>query len=544
MKRISFFVLALSLLGCLVSCEEMLSTIEKQQNSQVKTLDAVQGIYGCVTLSGQVSGLERAALDFECGIEYSVDEDFNKYSVSRIRADKDYSEDTYNVYVSSIQSGIKYYYRAYYINQQFDYYGEVKSFSFVWNAPEVVTLNAEISESDIISIEGIINGLKEQLNENAGYFTGSYGIQISLNESFDGDSVRELFPEKMTGDTIVCYLSSFKYGERYYYRTFFRVGDIVAYGEIKDCLFEWNAPEVAALNAVIDEYGRVTMTGLIRNLPLLKDGNHLYGFGIEYSLTDDFSGTVSSTDSVTVLLDKNGDYSDTIVCITPRIEYGVQYYFRIYCMCDGYYCYSNVNSFRFEWEPRYVDLGLSVKWATCNLGGKNPDDYGKGFRWGDVNSSGEYIYSYLDSWYDNLTKYCNKPEHGYNGFTDDLTTLEPNDDAAHVLWGGNWRIPTPAEMEELLSNCSWNLVGYDGVNGYLVTSNIPGYTDRSIFLPAAGGGNLGIGGSEGLYWSNSLCTDDPNYAQILIFSQMNYTVPLGMYRELRTNKMSIRAVCP
>ena len=57
---------------------------------------------------------------------------------------------------------------------------------------------------------------------------------------------------------------------------------------------------------------------------------------------------------------------------------------------------------------------------------------------------------------------------------------------AHVRWGGDWRIPTKEELEELLNNCTWTWTSLNGVNGYQVTSNKSGYTDRSIFLPAAG----------------------------------------------------------
>ena len=64
--------------------------------------------------------------------------------------------------------------------------------------------------------------------------------------------------------------------------------------------------------------------------------------------------------------------------------------------------------------------------------------------------------------------------------------LEPEDDVAHVKWGGGWRMPTKAEFNELMDNCTWTWSTMNGVNGYFITSNKSGYTDRFIFLPAAG----------------------------------------------------------
>ena len=83
----------------------------------------------------------------------------------------------------------------------------------------------------------------------------------------------------------------------------------------------------------------------------------------------------------------------------------------------------------------YVDLGLSVKWATCNVGANNPEDYGDYFAWGETTTKDTYnwsTYKYCNGDYDLLTKYCNKSSYGNNGFTDNKTQLELSDDAASV----------------------------------------------------------------------------------------------------------------
>ena len=152
----------------------------------------------------------------------------------------------------------------------------------------------------------------------------------------------------------------------------------------------------------------------------------------------------------------------------------------------------------------YVDLGLSVKWATCNVGAESPEGEGDYFAWGETATKENYSWStYFDSDEDGkiFTKYNNE---------DGKTVLDPVNDAAHVNWGGSWRMPTKAEWQELLDNCTWEWTTQNGINGYKVTSNKEGYTHKSIFLPAAGN-RSGIGlygeGSEGYYWSSSLWED-------------------------------------
>lgn len=146
---------------------------------------------------------------------------------------------------------------------------------------------------------------------------------------------------------------------------------------------------------------------------------------------------------------------------------------------------------------RYVDMGLSVKWATCNVGADKPEDFGDYYAWGETESKSEYLLSNyrFSKWFISdetndstmlLTKYCNNAGYGYDGLVDNKTVLDPEDDVAHVKWGGDWRIPTIEEWNELKENCTWTWGNMNGVYGFYVTSNMPGYTDHSIFLPAAG----------------------------------------------------------
>ena len=168
-------------------------------------------------------------------------------------------------------------------------------------------------------------------------------------------------------------------------------------------------------------------------------------------------------------------------------------------------------------EYEYVDLGLpsGMLWATCNVGAASPEDCGDYFAWGETMPKDIYYWRFYQ--YTNgtslsdpqLTKYCTDSSYGYNGFTDNLTTLLPEDDAATANWGNGWRMPTKQEWQELLDNTTETYTQQNGVNGRLFTAS----NGNNIFLPANGGNDDSIPyfvGSHGFYWSSSLNTYVPS----------------------------------
>ena len=187
-------------------------------------------------------------------------------------------------------------------------------------------------------------------------------------------------------------------------------------------------------------------------------------------------------------------------------------------------------------EHEYVDLGLSVKWATCNLGATKPEEYGLYYQWGDTQgygsdtSDGKYFYWTDEN--DNVSYKWSNDRFG-NSFTkynkvEDNAVLDREDDAASIALGDGWRMPTNAEWMELRENCTWTWTkDYNGtgVSGRVVTSNKIGYTDRSIFLPAAGyryRDGLPNVGSDGNYWSSQLSTFSSYCACSVYFTWGNF----------------------
>ena len=192
-------------------------------------------------------------------------------------------------------------------------------------------------------------------------------------------------------------------------------------------------------------------------------------------------------------------------------------------------------------EHEYVDLGLpsGTLWATCNVGASKPEEYGDYFAWGETSPKGKYdwsTYKWCDGLEFTLNKYCTNSTYGLE---DGKKELEPEDDAATVNWGSDWRMPSLDQIEELCNsdNTTTEWTTLNGVNGRLITSKANG---KSLFLPAAGvrgSSSLALADSHGFYWSRSL-SEDPTGAFILHFKSDN------IYSDYywRENGQSVRPV--
>ncbi len=159
----------------------------------------------------------------------------------------------------------------------------------------------------------------------------------------------------------------------------------------------------------------------------------------------------------------------------PNLLSGTKYYYRPYVRLGNVVFYGKVKSFTTSGEPEepekslepdFVDLGLSVDWAICNLGTDTPEGYGNYYRWSQVDPDDTYNYS---------------GRYNYNN-KDNLYSLRPEDDAATVALGESWRMPSEDEVIELVTKCSWIKTELKGVAGYTIL----GPSGNTIFIPNSG----------------------------------------------------------
>lgn len=157
-----------------------------------------------------------------------------------------------------------------------------------------------------------------------------------------------------------------------------------------------------------------------------------------------------------------------------------------------------------ELNHEYVDLGLDVYWATCNVGANTPEESGDYFAWGETEPQRDYAYS-MDSYkwfkkdiesrmglrygttvhylkYTGMIKYKKPSGSGDNTYADNKAVIDSIDDAATANWGNPWRMPSVRDLKQLIENCTFTWAEHNGFGGYTVT----GPNGNSIFLPAAG----------------------------------------------------------
>ena len=243
-----------------------------------------------------------------------------------------------------------------------------------------------------------------------------------------------------------------------------------------------------------------------------------------------------------------GSFTSTITDLSASTTY----YVRAYATNSLVTIYGGEQSFTTEagggsgGDHAYVDLGLpsGLLWATCNVGADTPEDYGDYFAWGETQPKDNFSwmnYQYCMGSFNTLTKYCNNPDIGYNGFTDNLTTLEPSDDAATANWGDDWRMPTDEEWQELYQNTTVTWTQQNGMDGRLFTAS----NGNSLFLPNAGfriNGDLHYPGTDGRYWSSTLYTGSSYSALAFCFYSGAYSNVYEMHDVDRYFGFSVRPV--
>ena len=234
-----------------------------------------------------------------------------------------------------------------------------------------------------------------------------------------------------------------------------------------------------------------------------------------------------------------GIFTSTLYSLSPQTTY----YVRAYVTNAAGTSYGEEKSFTTlstdDNGHEYVDLGLpsGLLWATCNVGATAPEEYGDYFAWGETEPAPNNNYNTSNCSLNGLSISQLKSQ----GYIDSEGNLTSQYDAAKANWGGAWRMPTKAEMQELIDNCTWIWTTQNGVNGYKVSSKV---NSNNIFLPAAGyraGYTLTDNARTGEYWSSTpyeYNNDGGKYAYLLTCYSYGY----DMIYHQRYRGISVRPV--
>lgn len=310
--------------------------------------------------------------------------------------------------------------------------------------------------------------------------------------------------------------------------------------------WDWNQIDVSLTTEPVSSIGNhsALLRGLIDVTSALNPNKSVW-FLYGEDLTN-LNALLTSGKRVGAVLQLDGAFSASTLSEDEHksLTAGAKYYYVACAKVGTRTFYGDVSSFTtnsYTYTAEAVDMGLSVKWSSTNLGAANSEDDGAFFAWGEI----EPKYCYDSNYYKwsggsstLMTKYCTDVTYG---LVDNTIELEAADDAAYVKLGGNWRMPTDAEWTELMNtdNCTWTWTTENSVNGYRVTSKMTG---NSIFLPAAGyryAGKLIDAGNSGNYWSSSLNRESSNGAWRVDITSSS----MGRYGTSRVLGLSVRPVC-
>ncbi len=380
----------------------------------------------------------------------------------------------------------------------------------VTSAASEVTKNSAVVGGNVLSDGGL------EVTERGVVYSTSQNPTIEDSKVSSGSGFGEF----------TCNLINLQTGATYYVCAYAKNKFGVAYGEEISFVCE-ALPTITTTQPTNVSYTSATIGGNVTD----DGGLEVTERGICYSTS---ANPTTANTKIT-----SGSGLGEFTCNLTDLQEGTTYYARAYAINAKGIAYGEEVSFITLKVGEPVDLGLSVKWATMNVGASSPEDYGDYFAWGETEPKEVYdwsTYKHCQGSRTTLTKYT---KIGY-GTVDNKTQLELGDDAVRANWGGSWRMPTDAELTELREQCTWTWTNQNGVNGYKVTSKSNG---NSIFLPAAGyryDSSLYNAGSFGYYWSSSLYTDRPYYAWYVVF----YSGGVDGSNDYRFIGHSVRPVCP
>ena len=410
----------------------------------------------------------------------------------------------------------------------------------------LVSCEKEKRDSNEKSKELIVTGAVTDVTEWSAKLSGyvnltpdlgevTMGVIYSTEESSSLDKGTVLTSRELDGnDMFTVKASRLSSNSTYYYKSFVMVGGVYRFGEVK----QFKTLDISAMVETMPATDVTKYSATLNGKLTLDSCEALPVKGVYFYYSNsiqDASELIGRGTKSRCSISADGIFSSSI----EGLDFSTTYYYVPVITVYDKDIYGSVNSFRTIDPPSgSVDLGLSVLWASCNLGASSPEEYGDYYAWGETipyyteghsqdNPCGSWrnradhpitgydwtSYKWCNGDYEKLTKYCPSGDTNYwdgEGRPDNKTTFKDYDyidDAARATLGGSWRIPTKDEFEELIFSCDIALVTMKGVFGLKLTSRKIGYADKWIFLPAAGyrsGTNLYYAESRGSYLSSAL----------------------------------------
>lgn len=399
--------------------------------------------------------LDNESTDLKVGIIYTDNGTPSKSNGRHMTVSKSSIgiDGKYTVSLTSLKENTAYQYRSFVYQSGIYFLGAVKSFT---TKPQQAAVSFNTGDATNVNCYSAKVSAQMLVESSSVYSKLSYGICYGTTAE---PATKQQVTSKDATGAYTTTLKGLAGNTIYYYRPYADMDGTMHYGPVSS--FKTSEDNVVETGEA-DKKGNVTSKltiggGAYSNLEL----------GVCFS-TSNPEPTVKNNTRTTSEVDDDNCY-----VLDVLKEFGTIYY-RSYVKIDGTAHYGAVKQCTISAESFVstsgaVDLGLSVKWAACNIGASSPGDYGGYYAWGETEEKSKYSKdNYFDS---NFTKYNSKK-----------TKLHPEDDVAHVKLGGDWRMPTEAELYDLRHGCTWIWATYGGHNGYVVI----GPTGSAIFLPAAG----------------------------------------------------------
>lgn len=409
----------------------------------------------------------------ECGFFFGSEESGKAGAIEMIPADST-DGNSFFAKAGGLQYSSSYRYSAYADGGKDKIFSDWK----IWTtanetppAPEIVSITPGLgSNAGNLSIKCLLKDIASVAGKDA----LSCGICYSASNNEPGEADAMVTAEKIgAAGEYTIEIQALTPKTTYHFRAFAKIGQEISYSASSSVLIPSGADVVITGNC--DSVG-VNSAKLHGKLNL--DGGQWTSVVCGFEL----NGT-----AFTASLSDDGNISKSFKDLIAQTEYS----YRAFARIDGSVYYGAVKSFRTKDIPGqdvgYVDLGLSVLWATCNLGADSPEKWGDKYAWGETSVKDSYSwsnYSHCLGSEESIFKYT---QSDYSDAPDGKTVLEPEDDAATVKLGSKWHTPTAEEFNELIENCKYIRTYIEleigRCSGTMMYSKKAGYTDNCIFLP-------------------------------------------------------------